>query len=106
MTKNNPESILKDLQALEYVLMIRPYGMDRVTCHGQLGYIRKLYRQTQRKSRVHLSQDIRYRWNQVKKLYNNLKSDGYFDPKVTSCAMCSFAFMCDYKDYTKYTKYK
>lgn len=102
----SPESILEDLQALEYVLWRLPYGSDRITCLGQLGYVVKLYRRTQRKSRVHLSQDIRWRWNSAKKRYFELRSAGYFDPKITSCALCSFTYTCEFKGYAKYTRYK
>lgn len=108
MSAINENDILEDLQALEYIIMCRPYGWDRINCHGQLGYVLKLYRRLQRKARKPLHFSQRIRWTNAHKMYLKLREEGYFNPKVTTCSVCSFCMspVCEFKDYTKYTKYK
>ena len=105
MIKND---ITNDLQFLEYILMCRPYGMDRVGCHGQLGCIINTYKRVQAKARGRLPMDQRLRWNNAHKLYLDLRSYGYFNPKITTCNVCSLCMSpaCMFREYTKYTKYK
>lgn len=100
--------ITNDLKVLEYILVCHPYGWDRIGCHGQLGYVLKVYKRLQRKARKPLHFSQRIRWNAVHKMYLEHREKGYFDPTITSCNACTLSMnpACEFKNYTKHTKYK